>query len=77
MVPGVGARVPCAATYRTVLPAVEAEHVNEILMALLPGVRAATREPGEQEHVAVDGKTVRGRQKHEAEDHKKRHPVCV
>jgi hypothetical protein len=39
--------------------------------------RAATRETGEQEHVALDGKTLRGTQKHEAAGQKKMHQVSL
>src|SRR5690348_2271522 len=76
MLPGVRASFPCAATYSNVLRAVDPEQVNEVMMSLLTRVRATTREQGEQEHVALDGKTLRGTQKHEAEDQKKMHQVC-
>ncbi len=46
-------------------------------MSLLTRVRAATREPGEQEHIALDGKTLRGTQKHEAADQQKMHQVSL
>src|SRR5579875_3546674 len=65
MLPGVRASFPCAATYSNVLRAVDPEQVTHVLMALLTRVRAAGREPGEQEHVALDGKTLRGTLKHE------------
>lgn len=77
MLPGVRGSFPCAATYSNVLRAVDPEQVNERLMSLLTRVRAATREAGEQEHVALDGKTLRGTQKHEAEDQKKMHQVSL
>lgn len=77
MLPGVRANFPCAATYSNVLRAVDPEQVNEVMMSLLTRVRAAKREPGEQEHVALDGKTLRGTQKHEAEDQKKMHQVSL
>ncbi len=44
-------------------------------MALLTRVGAAGREPGEQEHVALDGKTLRGTQGHLPEDQEKMHQV--
>ena len=71
VVPEAGPAFPCAATSSTVLRAVDAEHVNEVVMALLTRVRAAERKEGEHTHVALDGKTVRGTQKHLAEDQKK------
>lgn len=77
MLPGVRASFPCAATYSNVLRAVDPEQVNEVLMSVVTRARAARREPGEQEHVALDGKTLRGTQKHEAEDQKKMHQVCL
>ena len=77
MLPGVRATFPCAATYSNVLRAVEPEQLNEVVMSLLTRVRAEKRERGEQEHVALDGKTLRGTQKHEAEDQKKMHQVCL
>lgn len=75
--PAVGQTFPCAATYSNVLRAVDPEEVNTVLMALLTRVRAAQRQPGEQEHVALDGKTLRGTQKHEAADQQKVHHVAV
>ena len=75
MLPGVRATFPCAATYSNVLRVVDPEQVNEVVMSLLTRVRASQREPGEQEHVALDGKTLRGTQKHVAEDQQKMHQV--
>lgn len=77
MLPGVRATFPCAATYSNVLRAVDPEQVNEVVMSLVTRVRAQSRVPGEQEHVALDGKTLRGTQKHEAEDQKKMHQVSL
>jgi predicted transposase YbfD/YdcC len=77
MLPGVRATFPCAATYSNVLRAVDPEQVNQVLMSLVTRVRADSREIGEQEHVALDGKTLRGTLKHEAEDQKKMHQVCL
>jgi predicted transposase YbfD/YdcC len=74
-VPEAGPACPCAATSSTVWRAVDAEHVNEVVMALLTRVRAAEGKEGEHTHVALDGTTVRGTQNHLAEDHKKMHPV--
>lgn len=68
--PGGRASFPCAATYSDVLRAVDPEQLNQVLMALLTRVRAKTREPGEQQHVALDGKTLRGTQNHREEDQK-------
>src|SRR6266567_2129425 len=72
---------PCAATYSNVLRAVDAEQVNEVLMQALTRVAATQRcgdepsrlagqGPGEQ-HVALDGKTLRGTLGHEALDQRK------
>lgn len=77
LLPGVRASFPCAATYSNVLRAVNPEQVNEVLMAVVTRLRASQREAGEQEHVALDGKTLRGTQKHEAEDQKKMHHVSL
>lgn len=77
MLPGVRTSFPCAATYSNVLRAVNPDQLNEVLMALLTRLRAASRTPGEQEHVALDGKTLRGTQKHEAPDQQKMHQVCL
>ncbi len=77
ILPEVRATFPCAATYSNVLRAVDPEQVNEVLMSLLTRVRATTREPGEQEHVALDGKTLRGTQKHQTEDQQKMHQVSL
>lgn len=75
VMPEARATFPCAATYSNVLRAVDPEQLNEVLMSLLTRVRAATREPGEQAHVALDGKTLKGTQKHEAADQQKMHQV--
>jgi predicted transposase YbfD/YdcC len=77
VLPGVRSTFPCAATYSNVLRAVDAEQVNEILMALLTRIRVTQRSPEEQTHVALDGKTLRGTQKHLAEDQKKMHQVTL
>ena len=64
---------PCAATYSNVLRVVDAEQVNQVLTQALTRIRATERcgdEPsrlaGQAEreqhvHVALDGKTLRGR----------------
>ena len=75
--PGVRATFPCAATYSNVLRAVDPEEVNEVLMSLLTRVRAEQRQAGEQQHVALDGKTLRGTQHHMPEDQKKMHQVAL
>ena len=77
MLPGVGASFPCAATYSNVLRAVDPEQVNAILMSLLTRVQAPEREQGQQQHLAVDGKTLRGTQQHLAADQKKVHQIHV
>ena len=77
MLPGVRASFPCAATYSNVLRAVDPEQVNEVLMSLVTRLRASQREAREQEHVALDGKTLRGTQKHAADDQQKMHQVSL
>src|SRR5215831_3887204 len=66
---------PCAATYSNVLRRVDPEQVNQLLMNLLTRVRAEKRIAGEQMHVVLDGKTLRGTQNHRAEEQKKMHHV--
>lgn len=46
-------------------------------MDLLTRARAADREDGEQKHVALDGKTLRGTQGHLAADQEKMHQVSL
>jgi predicted transposase YbfD/YdcC len=77
VLPGVRGAFPCAATYSNVLRAVDPEEVNEVLMSLLTRARAENRRPGEQQHVALDGKTLRGTQQHLPEDQKKMHQVAL
>jgi hypothetical protein len=77
VLPEAGTRFSCAATYSNVLRAVEPEQVNEVLMALLTRARAHQREEGEQQRVALDGKILRGTQKHLVEDQKKMHQVTL
>jgi predicted transposase YbfD/YdcC len=66
---------PCAATYSNVLRSVDPAQVNQRLMDLLTRVRAERRAAAEQAHVALDGKTLRGTQHHQAEDQKKLHQM--
>src|SRR5450631_4242091 len=75
VLPGSRATFPCAATYSNVLRTVDPARVNEVLMDLLTRVRAEKRVSGEQVHVALDGKTLRGTQHHLAEDQKKMHQM--
>lgn len=75
VLPGVRPTFPCAATYSNVLRAVDADQLNQVLMGLLTRVRAEKREAGEQQHIALDGKTLRGTQKHLAGDQRKMHQV--
>jgi hypothetical protein len=75
--PEVRATFPCAATSSNVLRAVDPEQVNHVLMELLTRVRAQDREAGEQQHVALDGKTLRGTQKHRQEDQQKMHQISL
>jgi predicted transposase YbfD/YdcC len=73
VLPETRATFPCAATYSNVLRTVDPAHVNQILMDLLTRVRAQQREAAEQEHVVLDGKTLRGTQQHLAADQRKMH----
>jgi predicted transposase YbfD/YdcC len=73
VLPETRAAFPCAATYSNVLRTVDPSRVNEVLMDLLTRVRAETRREEEQQHVVLDGKTLRGTQHHLAEDQKKMH----
>jgi predicted transposase YbfD/YdcC len=75
VLPDTRASFPCAATYSNVLRSVDPAQVNQRLMDLLTRVRAEQRAPGEQRHVALDGKTLRGTQHHLAEDQKKVHQM--
>jgi hypothetical protein len=52
---------------------IDPAQVNHVLMELLTRVRAASRKKGDQEHVVLDGKTLRGTQGHLAEDQRKMH----
>src|SRR5436190_18834016 len=71
---------PCAATYSNVLRALDAQQVTQILNDLLTRVGAMHRGgehphrrggQAKQEHVALDGKTLRGTLGHVAADQKK------
>jgi len=73
VLPGTRAQFPCAATYSKVLRRIDPEQVNQLLMDLLTRARANKRVKGEQEHVVLDGKTLRGTQSHLAEDQPKQH----
>lgn len=73
VLPSTRATFPCAATYCNVLRGVDPAQVNQVLMDLLTRVRAHKREAAEQEHVVLDGKTLRGTQQHLAADQKKVH----
>lgn len=75
--PQAGPNFPCAATYSNVLRAVDPLQLNHVLMDLLTRARAQGREEGEQQHVALDGKTLRGTQGHLSEDQKKMHQVSL
>jgi predicted transposase YbfD/YdcC len=80
---------PCAATYSNVLQAVKAEEVNQVMSQWLTRVRATKRcsdEPSRlvgqahretHTHLALDGKTLRGTQDHEAVDQVKMHQVAL
>jgi predicted transposase YbfD/YdcC len=73
VLPETRAAFPCAATYSNVLRTIDPAHVNQVLMDLLTRVRAEKRREGEQVHVVLDGKTLRGTHHHLAEDQKKMH----
>ncbi len=75
VLPEARVQFPCAATYCKVLRGIDPEQVNQLLMELLTRVRAARRVEGEQEHVVLDGKTVRGTQGHLADDQKTMHQM--
>lgn len=51
--------------------------LNQVLMDLLTRARASERAEGEQKHVALDGKTLWGTQRHLAEDQHKMHQVSL
>ena len=73
VLPETRATFPCAATYSNVLRTVDPAHINQVLMDLLTRVRTEKRLAGEQQHVVLDGKTLRGTQHHLPEDQKKMH----
>lgn len=75
VLPETRSKFPCVATYSNVLRAVDPAQVSQVLMDLLTRVRAEYRSQGEQRHVVLDGKTLRGTQHHLAEDQKKMHHV--
>lgn len=80
---------PCAATYSNVLRTVDAEQVTQVLNDLLTRLGAEKRcgeEPSRllaqqerhmHEHVALDGKTLRGTLGHSATDQKKMHQLTL
>ena len=80
---------PCAATYSNVLRVVDAERVNELLMQALTRLAARQRcadepsrlpgqaEQQQHEHLALDGKTLRGTLGHEAADQVKMHQLAL
>lgn len=67
--------LPCVATYSNVLRSVEPAQVTQVLRDRLTRVRAEKRGADEQEHVVLDGKTLRGTQQHLAADQKSMHHV--
>jgi hypothetical protein len=80
---------PCAATYSNVLRALDAQQVRQVLADLLMRVGAMRRE-GEpvraggaavqeelQDHVALDGKTLRGTLGHTAADQQQMHQLTL
>jgi hypothetical protein len=80
---------PCAATYSNVLRAVDAEQVRQVLMQALSRIAATQccadepsrlggqREAKQHEHVALDGKTLRGTLGQEALDQQKMHQLAL
>lgn len=80
---------PCAATYSNVLRAVDAQQVTQVLGDMLTRVGTRRREgehvragagvTGEevQDHVALDGKTLRGTLGHRAADQQKMHQLTL
>ena len=80
---------PCAATYSNVLRAVDAQHVRQVLNDLLTRVGTMRREREQvrsgaeavdeevQDHVALDGKTLRGTLGHLAADQQKMHQLAL
>ena len=80
---------PCAATYSNVLRALDAQQVRQVLNDLLTRVGAmrGEREQGRagaeaveeevQDHVALDGKTLRGTLGHRAADQQKMHQLTL
>jgi predicted transposase YbfD/YdcC len=80
---------PCAATYSNVLRAVDAQQVRQVLNDLLTRVAAMRREGQQvgagagavqqevQDHVALDGKTLRGTLGHTAADQQKMHQLTL
>jgi hypothetical protein len=77
VLPETRATFPCVATYSNVLRSVDPTQVTQVLMDLLTRVRAEKRAEGEQVHVVLDGKTLRGTQRHLAEDQKQMHHVTL
>ncbi len=73
VLPETRAQFPCAATYCKVLRGLDPEQVNQLLMELLTRLRAEKRAKGEQTHVVLDGKTLRGTLGHLAEDQQNMH----
>jgi len=75
VLPGTRKSFPCVATYSNVLRSLYPEQMSKILMDLLTRVRAEKRMQGEQAHVVLDGKTLRGTQGHLPADQNKMHHV--
>ncbi len=73
VLPATRAAFPCAATYSNTLRTVDHAELNQVLMDVLTRARAQKRIPGEQLHVVLDGKTLKGTQHHLAEDQRKMH----
>lgn len=75
VLPETRSQFPCAATYSKVLRSIDADHVNHLLMEVLIRTRASKRVEGEQQHVVLDGKTLRGTQGHLAADQQRMHQM--
>lgn len=77
VLPETRAAFPCAATYSNVLRTVDPARVNQVLMDLLTRVRAQSREPEDQIHVVLDGKTLRGTLHHLGQDQRAMHHMSL
>lgn len=77
MLPEAGPGFPCAATSSNVLRAIDPVQLNAVLMDLLTRASAPQRPAGSQQHVALDGKTLRGTLRHLPADQQSMHQVSL